>query len=204
MAALEMTVNPSTSPSSGHQSSSADRVQRSPKNPSWTTSHGTEIPDSKMADGTEAASTEGPTLPSLSPMNASNVLSATEATVDDGGSDSPATADGPDTGNPADIQEQKEESNKDNKKEDSLSLTVDTSESEPSTTSVIDFSKSVRWSEALKSPMVPAFSPSLNPNRPGSLHGLGMPNEAQHPRIFFVCACFSNFEKLTFISYMQV
>ncbi len=38
---------------------------------------------------------------------------------------------------------------------------------------VIDFSTSARWSERLKSPMTVAFSPSLNPNRPESLHGLG-------------------------------
>jgi hypothetical protein len=41
------------------------------------------------------------------------------------------------------------------------------------TKNTLDFSKSTRWSVVLRSPSVLVFSPSLNPNRPGSLHGLG-------------------------------
>ncbi|KAL3913942.1 MAG: hypothetical protein SGILL_006294 [Bacillariaceae sp.] len=40
--------------------------------------------------------------------------------------------------------------------------------------SAIDFSSAKTWSEMIQSPKIPEFSPSLNPNRPGSLHGLGL------------------------------
>ena len=50
-------------------------------------------------------------------------------------------------------------------------LKVETETNEIPTTIV--FSSVKAWSETLQSPKIPAFSPSLNPNRPGSLHGLG-------------------------------
>lgn len=52
-----------------------------------------------------------------------------------------------------------------------LTVTVETSP--PVSEKVIDFSDTIQWTEALKSPLVPAFSPSVNPNSPGNLHGLG-------------------------------
>ncbi|KAG7355765.1 protein of unknown function DUF4782 containing protein [Nitzschia inconspicua] len=68
-----------------------------------------------------------------------------------------------------------QETNKeDNIVESNKPSSIDTESLASNSENVIDFSKSIRWSEALKSPKVPKFSPSLNPSRPGSLHGLGL------------------------------
>jgi hypothetical protein len=62
---------------------------------------------------------------------------------------------------------------KDNRESSRLE-TFETNVSLQSTTeNAIDFTQSISWSVHLQSPTVVAFSPSLDPNRPGSLHGLG-------------------------------
>jgi hypothetical protein len=52
-------------------------------------------------------------------------------------------------------------------------LNVETTKPKDETPTAVVFSSNKAWSETLKSPKIPEFSPSLNPNRPKSLHGLG-------------------------------